>query len=214
MTSTMDPQAPHRVCILDYGSGNVRSVFNLLCTISPQVDISNDPEAIRSATHLILPGVGAFGAAMKRIRAQIPLDVVEDEVLRQRKPFLGICVGFQVLADKGHEFGEHDGLGWLGGSVDRLESGDLPVPHVGWNSVEVDGESSGLLDGIQAGEDFYFVHSFVFRPSRQSDVVSTTDYGETFASAASRDNIHGVQFHPEKSQRAGRRLIENFLQAL
>lgn len=199
-----------RVCILDYGSGNVRSVWNLLSTIVPDTVVSNDPEAIRSATHLILPGVGAFGAAMTRIRQRIPMDVVEDVVRQRRRPFLGICVGFQVLAEMGHEFGEHEGLGWLPGTVSQLECGDLSLPHVGWNNTTVVGESP-LFESIDSEQDFYFVHSYVVRLTHEPDIAARTEYGEVFVSAASNGNIHGVQFHPEKSQRAGRRLIENFL---
>ena len=198
-----------RVCILDYGSGNVRSVFNLVSTIAAAA-ISNDPAEIRNATHLILPGVGAFGAAMSRIRARIPMDVVSRTV-GEGKPFLGICVGLQVLADKGFEFGEHDGLGWIGGTVTRLETGDLPLPHVGWNSI-VTHRDSPLLQSFRADEDFYFVHSFAVRPRDAGDIVATTEYGERFPCIMSRGNVHGVQFHPEKSQRAGRRLLQNFLQ--
>lgn len=199
-----------RVCILDYGSGNVQSVFNLVSTIA-QAAISNEPEEIRGASHLILPGVGAFGAAMSRIRARIPIPAVE-EAIGAGKPFLGICVGMQVLADKGFEFGEHDGLGWLGGTVNRLEPGDLPLPHVGWNSIET-ARQSPLVDQLRPDEDFYFVHSFVLAPRDPGDVVATTSYGPAFPSIVSRGNIHGVQFHPEKSQRAGRRLLQNFLAA-
>jgi len=198
------------VCILDYGSGNVQSVFNLISAVTPRVRISNDPSTIRAASHLILPGVGAFGASMAKIRARIPLDVVESVVRHETRPFLGICVGFQVLADVGLEFGEHVGLGWIRGCVRRLDCGDLPLPHVGWNNIAVQ-RKSPLLSGIREDEDFYFVHSFGVELAVPSDVVATTDYGRSFVAMASHDNIHGVQFHPEKSQRAGRRLIENFL---
>lgn len=199
-----------RVCIVDYGSGNVGSVFNLISTIRTDVRISNDPEDICQASHLVLSGVGSFGASMAKIRARLPLDVLESQVRERRVPFLGICVGFQVLADTGCEFGDHAGLGWLGGRVERLPSGDLPLPHVGWNNIERVRESA-LLDGIRPDEDFYFVHSFVVRPAHAEDVLATTTYGDSFVSVAARDNIYGVQFHPEKSQGAGRRLIENFL---
>lgn len=199
-----------RVCILDYGSGNVRSVWNLLDAIAPGAEVSNDPDIIRASTHLILPGVGAFGAAMTRIRQRIPLDVVEDVVLNQHRPFLGICVGFQVLAEKGFEFGEHEGLGWLPGSVTRLECGDSPLPHIGWNSADIV-NTSVLFDGIGPQEDFYFVHSYAVRLADPAHVNATTEYGESFVSVGFRENVYGVQFHPEKSQRAGRRLIQNFL---
>lgn len=199
-----------KVCILDYGSGNVRSVYNLLATITERVKISNSPDDIAKASHLILPGVGAFGSSMARIKERIPLNVVEQAVFESGRPFLGICVGFQVLADVGFEFGEHAGLGWLEGSVHQLETADLPLPHVGWNSIEIQRESP-LLAGIRSDEDFYFVHSYGVRLLTPSDVVATTSYGHGFVSVASRANIHGVQFHPEKSQKAGRRLLENFL---
>lgn len=198
------------VCILDYGSGNVRSVYNLVASLTPAVVIANEAEAIASATHLILPGVGAFGASAAKVRARIPLDLVVEQVFTRRKPFLGICVGFQLLADKGYEFGEFDGLGWLGGRVDRLDSGALPLPHIGWNNI-ITRHASPLLEGIRPDEDFYFVHSFAFRPARERDVAAVAEYGETFAAVASRGNVHGVQFHPEKSQRAGRQLLQNFL---
>lgn len=198
------------VCILDYGSGNVQSVYNLISTIAPTAQISNQPETIRAASHLILPGVGAFGASMEKIRSRIPIDVVEEVVLHGGRPLLGICVGFQVMADTGLEFGEHAGLGWLGGEVRRLETGELPLPHVGWNNIEL-ARPSPLLDGIRPDEDFYFVHSYAMVPAQQDDVVARTEYGQSFVAMASRGNLHGVQFHPEKSQRAGRRLLENFL---
>lgn len=204
-----DPRAA-RVCILDYGSGNVRSVQNLVATIAPSVSISNDPAEIAAATHLILPGVGAFGASMDRIRATLPLDVLAREVLEAGKPFLGICVGMQVLATRGLEFGTHDGLGWLPGDVRRLESGGMPLPHVGWNSV-VPTQSSVLTAGFGKDLDFYFVHTFVYDAPVADDVVARTEYGESFCSAVERGNVFGVQFHPEKSQKAGALLVRNFL---
>jgi glutamine amidotransferase len=197
------------VCILDYGSGNVGSVRNLVSTLTASVQVSNERAVIRDASHLILPGVGAFGASIARINARIPLDVVRARV-EVGAPFLGICVGLQVLADRGLEFGEHDGLGWMRGTVDKLRSGDLPLPHIGWNNIMVR-RPSPLFDGIRPDEDFYFVHSFVMRPLDADDVAAETQYGEAFPSVMSRRNIHGVQFHPEKSQKAGRRFLENFL---
>jgi len=197
------------VCILDYGSGNVRSVFNLLSSIVPGVQVSNHPTLIESATHLVLPGVGAFGASMAKIKDRIPIDVVEREV-RHGKPFLGICVGMQVLAEKGYEFGEHEGLGWIPGIVDRLDSSPHPLPHIGWNSADF-ARRGTLLESFEAHQDFYFVHSYVFRPRDPETMTASTEYGETFCSILERDNVLGVQFHPEKSQKAGRLLIQNFL---
>jgi glutamine amidotransferase len=197
------------VCVLDYGSGNVRSVFNLFSAVTGAVKVSNEPSDIRDASHLVLPGVGAFGAAMRKIRERIPLDVVENEV-GGGKPLLGICVGMQVLADVGTEFGEHEGLGWISGRVDRLDAGELPLPHVGWNDISAT-RHHPLLEGLENNPDFYYVHSYAFRPDRADDVLATTEFGETFASVVGRDRLLGVQFHPEKSQKAGLRLVRNFL---
>lgn len=199
-----------RVCILDYGSGNVRSVFNLLHAFCPGVVVSNETPKLEDATHLILPGVGAFGTAMQKIQANLPMETVEELVLRKGKPFLGICVGLQVLADRGTEFGDHQGLGWIPGVTDRLPVDNLPLPHIGWNNLLVRRESP-LLAGLDDTSDFYFVHSFAFRAENREHIVAEANYGVDFACMLQRENIHGVQFHPEKSQEAGRRLIENFL---
>lgn len=198
------------VCILDYGSGNVQSVYNLFKTVTEHTVVSNKPEALQRATHLVLPGVGSFGAAMEKIKKNVPLDALSEEVHVKKKPFLGICVGMQVLADEGREFGLFKGLGWIPGVVDRLDSGSAPLPHIGWNNVKL-GKASPLLADVKQDMDFYFVHSYVFRPSDASCVVATTQYGDEFCSIVGRGNIFGVQFHPEKSQKAGRLLLENFL---
>jgi glutamine amidotransferase len=199
-----------RVCILDYGSGNVRSVYNQVLTRTETAVISNSAEAIRDATHLILPGVGAFGEAMKCIRRLLPLDVVADEVLKKGKPFLGICVGMQVLATTGSELGEHRGLGWIPGTVVQIASRGLRIPHVGWNDL-VRSAPHPLFADIPRDVDFYFVHSYVMCPDDNDDVLASTVYGEEFCSVVGHKNIFGVQFHPEKSQAPGGKLIENFL---
>lgn len=198
------------VCILDYGSGNVKSVFNLVSAIAPDTVISNDAEQITRATHVILPGVGAFGAAMRKINERLPLDLLARVVLEQKKPFLGICVGMQVLATRGLEFGDFAGLGWIEGVTERLNPGELPLPHIGWNNTEAT-RPSPLLDGMGDSPDFYFVHSYAMRPKDPSRILATTQYGDTFCSAVQFENVYGVQFHPEKSQRTGARLIRNFL---
>lgn len=199
-----------KVCILDYGSGNVRSVYNLCSTITDTAIISNSEAEIHAATHLILPGVGAFGAAMEKIHAHIPTGALMHAVFERRTPFLGICVGMQVLAERGYEFGEHGGLGWIPGTVSKLDTGSLPLPHIGWNSVECV-HPSALFSGLTSASDFYFVHSFAFSPTDSAAVVAETEYGTRFPSVVSQGNIYGVQFHPEKSQRAGRKLLTNFL---
>jgi len=207
---TSDRSSPN-ICILDYGSGNVRSVLNMVSSLHPNVSISNDPDIITKSTHIILPGVGAFGSSMEKIRAKLPIAELRSNVLEQGKQFLGICVGMQVLFDSGMEFGTHLGLGWLAGEVTQIDSGELPLPHIGWNGVEHDA-THPLFKGIPSGQDFYFVHSFACRPTNQSDTLAHTEYQHRFVSAVARKNIMGVQFHPEKSQNAGRALIRNFLE--
>ncbi len=147
---------------------------------------------------------------MRKILERIPVEVLRKAVFEDGKPFLGICVGMQVLADEGEEFGVHRGLGWIQGRVTRLDAGELPLPHVGWNDVAA-ARASPLLAGLGNEADFYFVHSFAFRPGDERDVVAVSSYGEKFCSVLARGNVFGVQFHPEKSQRAGIRLVKNFL---
>ncbi len=199
-----------KICILNYGSGNVQSVLNIFSTITDNVVVSNKISDISSATHIVLPGVGAFGASMKKIKSNIPFNILEKEVLINKKPFLGICVGLQILADKGFEFGEHDGFGWIHGTVEKIDSKDLPLPHVGWNSIRLI-KNSPLLKGFKDNQDFYFVHSYAFRAKNVESIIAKTEYGEDFISIISKDNIFGVQFHPEKSQKAGKVLLENFV---
>src|SRR3989338_4390749 len=198
------------VCILDYGSGNVRSVYNMMSQIVSQVTISNAAQDVRSATHLILPGVGAFGASMEKIQKKLPLKELKEEIFTKKKPFLGICVGMQVLAETGHEFGEHKVLGWIEGTVRKLNSGNLPLPHMGWNEVTIQ-KQSPILKRFPHNPDFYFVHSYVFEVKHDKDIVGTTLYHENFCSVLFRGNIFGVQFHPEKSQKVGKILLENFI---
>lgn len=199
------------VCILDYGSGNVRSVFNILRSLIVNVRISNSEETIKKSTHLILPGVGAFKASMDKIIKKIPLKIVRNEVFDKKKPFLGICVGMQVLANYGFEFGKYKGLGWISGKVVKINSSTLPLPHVGWNDVTIV-KRSQLTSRFTKNQDFYFVHSYIFKPNSETNILATTEYGENFCSIIGKDNIYGVQFHPEKSQKAGKVLLENFLE--
>jgi glutamine amidotransferase len=198
-----------RVCILDYGCGNVKSVANLLAFLKVEYQVSNSEACIERATHLVLPGVGAFGTAMDKIRQTIPLASVNTAVHAQRKPFLGICVGMQVLAERGEEFGTHQGLGWIPGTVRRFRASGLPIPHIGWNDVRRCGPDSLL--GEHEAMDFYFVHSYLFEAGDSASVQATTTYGEIFPSIIRQRNVVGVQFHPEKSQKAGMLLLRNFL---
>jgi len=199
-----------RVCVLDYGAGNVRSVVNLFESLA-ETQLSNDPAVIAAASHLVLPGVGAFGAAMAKVERQLPLELLRRLVLEEGRPFLGICVGMQLLAEEGLEHGHHRGLGWLSGRVAPLASAGLPLPHVGWNDVRAETDHP-LLRGLDEPADFYFVHSYGFQATDPADVLATVEYGERFAAVVGRGNVLGVQFHPEKSQGAGRRLLRNFLE--
>jgi glutamine amidotransferase len=162
----------------------------------------------------VLPGVGAFADCMKGVKS-IPgmVAALEDSVLRRGRPFLGICVGMQLLAEVGREFGDHAGLGWIAGDVVRLEPGDpaLKIPHMGWNELKI-AQPHPLLAGIGDGAHVYFVHSYELRAKDSSDVLATTDYGGAVIAMVARGNIAGTQFHPEKSQAVGLRILKNFLE--
>ena len=199
------------VCLLDYGSGNVKSVYNILNYLGYNVKVSNSSEDIKNSSHIILPGVGAFGASMKKIMNAIPFDVLENEVLHKGKPFLGICVGMQVLADKGFEFGEHKGFGWVPGVVNKIDSKDFPTLHIGWNEIDIK-KNTPLLKGLNDNKDFYFVHSYVFDVKDENHIIAQTEYGSNFTSVLSKDNIFGIQFHPEKSQKVGQLIFKNFME--
>ena len=199
-----------RVCVLDYGSGNVGSVYNLIRALQVEVVVSNAISAIRDASHLVLPGVGAYGAAMRKIGESLPREELERDVLERGKPFLGICVGMQVLATSGLEFGDQPGLGWIAGTVRPLRAARLPLPHVGWNEIEWQ-QRNELTSGLENVPDFYFLHSYAFFPDDPSTIAAKTSYGEEFCAVVRSKNIVGVQFHPEKSQRAGMTLLRNFL---
>lgn len=198
-----------RVCILDYGAGNVKSVKNAFDRLEIETRVSSDLGEMRKASHLVLPGVGAFGVAMQRIQEKIPLSNLEEEVIGRGKPFLGICVGMQVLAQWGNENGKHPGLGWVRSSEVSQNTKEVKQPHIGWNTVSLKGNSP-LFEGINSNTDFYFVHSYIFHTMKAEYVIGTTNYGVEFPSAIQANNIFGVQFHPEKSQKAGLRLIHNF----
>ena len=197
-----------KICVLDYGSGNVGSVYNLLNRLNYNVKISNSSLDIKNSSHLILPGVGAFGASIEKIRTKIQIDLLENEVKIKKKPFLGICIGMQILADKGFEFGEYDGLGWIEGTVQKLKAKVLP--HIGWNNIKIK-KQTPIFINLKNMDDFYFVNSYVFNVKDKNLIISETNYESTFCSAVQKDNIFGVQFHPEKSQKTGQQLMHNFL---
>jgi imidazole glycerol-phosphate synthase subunit HisH len=195
------------VLVLDYGMGNLRSVEKALEHVGARATIGADPEAIAAADGLVLPGVGAFPRAMERIRAT-GLDALIAERAAAGTPILGICLGLQLLFERSDELGGADGLGLLPGAVTALDAPGLKVPHIGWEPVGWEHDSR-LVAGIDSGTPFYFVHSFAVRPAA-ADTLGSAEYGERFACAAERDNVFGVQFHPEKSSAAGLALLANF----
>ena len=197
-----------KVCVLDYGSGNVASVYNLINRLGYDIKVSNKVEDIKKSSHLILPGVGAFGASIEKIKNNISIELLSDEVKVKKKPFLGICVGMQVLAEKGLEFGSHEGLGWIEGTVEKINAKVLP--HVGWNNIEMK-KNSPIFSNIKNTSDFYFVNSYAFKVKDNNFIIAETTYENTFCSAVQKENIFGVQFHPEKSQKVGQDIIDNFL---
>ncbi|MDB2418976.1 imidazole glycerol phosphate synthase subunit HisH [Amylibacter sp.] len=199
-----------KCCILDYGSGNVKSMLNMLESMQYDAIISNKIGEIQRCSHIILPGVGSFGSAMKNIQNNLPLDALYEKVLNENTPILGICVGMQVLASFGEEFGVNVGLGWIPGKVVKLNNQNLPLPHVGWNNVEIKKETE-LLRGLPVNSDFYFTHSYKFVLDNDAHEVAKTSYEDNFTTIVQKDNIFGVQFHPEKSQRAGQILLSNFM---
>jgi len=196
-----------RICILDYGMGNLRSVEKALEHVGAAAAIGNDPGAVREADGLVLPGVGAFPKAMERVR-ELRLDELVAERHEAGVPILGICLGLQLLFDSSAELRGADGLGLLPGEVSELRADGLKVPHIGWSPVRWERESR-LTEGIESETPFYFVHSFAPRPA-DTDLLGSAAYGERFACGAERGNVFGVQFHPEKSSAAGLRLLSNF----
>jgi len=199
------------IAIIDYGAGNIHSIENALEEVGGDVCVTDDHEKIKTSERIVFPGVGAFGSGIKNLAERGLDSVLREEVIDKKKPFLGICLGMQLLMAKSHEFGEHAGLGWFRGDVLRLEpEGGLRVPHVGWNSVSFKKEHH-LLDGVKDGSDFYFVHSFSVVPAGEDVVVGTCDYGSSFVAAIARENIFATQFHPEKSQKEGLKILSNFL---
>lgn len=199
--------------MIDYGMGNLRSVTNALRSLGGDAAVVSAPEELQSAEKIVLPGVGAFADGMRNLRAGGWADALEREVRGKGKPFLGLCVGLQLLAESGSEHGSTRGLGWIGGSVERFASDNgLRVPHIGWNDVEF-AEGNSMYEGLGSGDAFYFVHSFVLRPTDESVVSGWCDYGGPFAASVETENIRAAQFHPEKSHRAGLQLLKNFLES-
>jgi glutamine amidotransferase len=199
--------------IIDYGSGNFTSVYNAVQLITSDCVAITDKSDFAKCSHVILPGVGSFANAMKKISDMGIVETLRESVLVKKIPFLGICVGMQILADKGYEFGEHEGLGYIKGVVKKIaiDQDIYPLPHMGWNEV-LHIEHSPLFKGIDKDATFYFVHSYCLELESQSKLKTVnTFYGTEFPAAISIENIHAVQFHPEKSQVYGLQLLRNFV---
>ena len=205
--------------VIDYGSGNLRSAAKAFeraareAGADGRVLVTNHADSLRDASRIVLPGVGAF-ADCRRGLAAVPgmEEALRQAVLRDGRPFLGICVGMQLLAERGREFETVDGLGWIKGEVGPLAPRDpaLKIPHMGWNQLQLR-QAHPVLEGIENGAHAYFVHSYALMPTDKNDLIADVDYAGPIAAAVGRDNIVGVQFHPEKSQMIGLRLIANFL---
>jgi imidazole glycerol-phosphate synthase subunit HisH len=208
------------VAIIDYGSGNLRSAAKAFERAAQErglgcaIRVTSRPEEVAAAERVVLPGVGAFADCRRGLAAVAGLEAALGEaVLRRGRPFLGICVGMQLMAERGREFETVEGLGWIGGEVVALAPADraLKIPHMGWNELSPRA-AHPVLRGLAAGTHAYFVHSYHLRPADPGDLLAETDYGGPIAAVVGRDNLIGTQFHPEKSQMAGLRLIANFLE--
>jgi glutamine amidotransferase len=207
------------LALIDYGSGNLRSAEKALARAATesgnalQVVVTGDADVVRGAERIVLPGVGAFADCRRGLDDVTGMiGVLNERVRKAGRPFLGICVGMQLMARVGREFGDTKGLGWIDGEVTRLSPADagLKIPHMGWNELRI-ARAHPLFAGLEAGAHAYFVHSFAFRAANDADVLATTDYGGPVVAAIGRDNLAGTQFHPEKSQAVGLRILSNFL---
>ena len=205
------------VALIDYGSGNLRSAEKALVRAAAgtaNIVVTNDPETVAKADRIVLPGVGAFAACMAALSERVGvIEAMNVAVMERAVPFLGICVGMQLLASRGLEFGETPGLGWIEADVRKIETNDpaLKVPHMGWNTLDAVSDLP-MLAGPKAGDPVYFTHSFAMFPADAADVAAYVDHGGRFPAAVQRDNFAGVQFHPEKSQAAGLKILAGFLE--
>tara|TARA_A100001015_G_C14880877_1_gene668360 strand:- start:535 stop:1164 length:630 start_codon:yes stop_codon:yes gene_type:complete len=198
------------ILIIDYGMGNIASVCNAISSLNCNSLISNDPKDILKADGIILPGVGAFGEAIKNLKNLKLFDPLKNYAIKEKKPLLGICLGMQLLADFSNERGSNEGLGLIPGNVRKIKTkSNLPLPHVGWNDIKIKTKKP-LFKDIHDGNCFYFVHSYYFDCDKKY-ISSTVEYGETITASVQNKNIYGAQFHPEKSQSKGKIMLKNFI---
>lgn len=197
------------VVIIDYGVGNHRSVFNALALLGVSSEVTDNHSKIRNASHIILPGVGSFGKGMQGLHSRGLVGVLQEEVLQKEKPILGICLGMQLLASEGFEYGHFEGLNFIEGQVEKIET-NLRLPHIGWNDIQLCGNHS-ISSGFDHDPIVYFVHSFHFLPKDKSVIAGISDYGAEVTAMIEKGNVYGVQFHPEKSHDDGMYIFKNFL---
>ena len=209
---TLGNDGYNMLVIINCGMGNLQSVANAFNALGCPTQISSRPEDLRGADRIVLPGVGAFGEGISHLQTAGWVAVLEEEVRQKSKPFLGICLGMQLLATTGTEHGTYRGLGWIPGIVERIKSDDpaIRVPHIGWNDVSFTQKGSMYADMGDSGI-FYFVHSYVLRPENSSFISGLCRYGIEFAASIETGNIWATQYHPEKSQKVGLKVLKNFL---
>ncbi len=203
------------ITIIDHGSGNLFAIGNILKNLKVEFKISNKIEDIINSDKYILPGVGSFDTTMNNLNNSNIIDVLSNEVFTNKKHILGICVGMQILSNKSAE-GNLKGLGWIPGEVKKIDKYKLKdlglyLPHMGWNSLNSDCEEHPLLENINLNKGFYFLHNYFYEPQSSENIIAIANYGYDFCSIVSSENIHGVQFHPEKSHENGIQLLENFI---
>ena len=202
-----------KIVIVDYGMGNIRSVVNAFEYLQASVLVTNDPKKLIDAEAIVIPGQGAIRDCMANLEKYHLIETLREQVMEKKKPYLGICLGLQVLGDKSFEGGEYKCLGWIKGKVQKIKPKDLKIPHLGWNDVRIS-KPSPLFNDFNGRGCFYFAHSYILFPQDKSVVTAITDYGGELPVAVQKDNIMGVQFHPEKSQLDGLKLLKNFIKLL
>lgn len=200
------------IAVIDYGMGNLRSVQKALEKVGARTCVTSDPADLKRCSKVVFPGVGAFGDAMKELKRRGLVDPIKDAIA-DGKPFLGLCLGLQLLFEKSEEAPGVKGLSVLKGEVRRFRfpKGGLKVPHMGWNSISKHGHGAGILKGIPDGSYVYFVHSYYVKPKDRKNILTKTFYGIDFVSGVCKDNVYGLQFHPEKSQALGLKILKNFV---
>jgi len=197
-----------KICILDFGSGNIQSLKVSINFLGINCKVSNLKKDIENSSHIILPGVGSYKTVLNKLKDKVDLKFLEDQILSKGKYLLGICVGMQILSTMGTEHGTSNGLNWIPGKVYKIKKKNLILPHVGWNEVNFSKDNKLMVN--KKDNTFYFTHSYIFKTKNKKSVLGKTFYGENFDSIIGRDNIYGVQFHPEKSQKNGLKLLQNF----